>query len=147
MCRSKTSKLGRKRQEPSSTSKISLCCWFFNNSYKVTTTALKNFLWHRRDENTDTEVIGLSKWIYCVHLCRHKLSLVFDRVAHPTMEDPIVCMAPWPFPLQGWEWWQRKWVSPPPLLTWLNPTPMLRWQNWKASISTVKKFLPSIPSC
>lgn len=87
---SKTSKLGRKRQEPSSRSKMSLCRLFCNNSYRVTTTALKNLLWHRRDENTDTEVIGLSRWIYGIHRCRHKLSPVFDRAAHRTSRDPTL---------------------------------------------------------
>lgn len=80
MCCLKMSKLDRKRQELSSRSKISLCCQFCNNSCK----AVKNFLWHRRDESVDIEVIGWSRCLYCRYLGRHNLSLGFDPLAHHT---------------------------------------------------------------
>ena len=144
MCCSKTSKLGRKRQEPSSRSKMSLCHLFCNNSYKVMTAALKNFLWHRRDENADTEVIGLSRWIYCIHLRRHKLSPAFDHIAHHTMQDPSL-NGPVAVSSSGTGTVTVR-VSPPHVLTWPNPTPMVSWQNWKANISAVKKSLASISS-
>lgn len=129
-CCSKVRKLGRRRQEPSSRSKMSLCRLFCNNSYKVTTATLKNFLWRSRDENADTEIISLSGWIYCICLCRHQLPLVFDRIAHRTMRDPGL-KPPRPFPRQGRG--RREWVRPPHLLTWPNPTPTVRGQNWKVS--------------
>lgn len=78
MCCLKMNELGRKRQEPSSRSKISLCCQFCKNSCK----AVKNFLWHRRDESADIEVIGRSRWLYCRYLGRHNLSLGFEPLAH-----------------------------------------------------------------
>lgn len=43
---------------------------------------MKNFLWHRRDERADTEVIGRSRWLYCRYLGRHNLSLGFEPLAH-----------------------------------------------------------------
>lgn len=80
----KMSKLHRQRQEPSSRSKMSLCCQLCNNSCR----AVKNFLWHRRDESADIEVIGWSRWLHSRYLGRHNLSEVW----------PSGSSSPWPFP-------------------------------------------------
>lgn len=122
MCCLKMSKLDRKRQEPSSRSKISLCCQFCNNSCK----AVKNLLWHRRDECADMEVIGWSRWLYCSYLGRHHLSGVW----------PSGSSFPW-----GPEWGEG---SLTPLLS--PDSPMMKGQNGKANISTVRKPLQRISS-
>lgn len=90
MCYLKMSKLGRKRQEPSSRSKISLCCQDCNNSCK----AVKNLLWHWRDESADTEVIGWSRWLLLQISGEQNLPGVC----------PSGSSSPWTFLFWGLEW-------------------------------------------
>lgn len=96
MCYLKMSKLGRKRQEPSSRSKISLCCQDCNNSCK----AVKNLLWHWRDESADTEIIGWSRWLLLQISGEQNLPGVC----------PSGSSSPWTFLFWGLEWRQ---LNPP----------------------------------
>lgn len=136
MCYLKMSKLGRKRQEPSSRSKISLCCQDCNNSCK----AVKNLLWHWRNESADTEVIGWSRWLLLQISGEQNLPGVC----------PSGSSSPWTFLFWGLEWREG---SSTPLNTTIHDevselkSKYFHWQKVSSKENHLSKclFHPSSP--